>query len=82
VVNLNDVVTPLQDYDLKEIEKFIKKVKREKNIIVIIFIHRGREYFLEPTKRQIELGHKFIDWGADLVVGSHPHVIQPLEIYK
>jgi len=82
IINLNDVVTPLQDYDLKELEKFVKRNKSNPDTIVIIFIHRGREYFLNPTERQIELWHKFIDWGADLVVGSHPHVIQPLEIYK
>ncbi len=81
IINLNDVVNPLQQKDLKQIENFIKKNKNSKTII-IIFIHWWREYFLESTKRQIELWHKFIDWGADLVVGSHTHTIQPMEIYK
>ena len=31
---------------------------------------------------KISLGHQTIDWGADLVLGHHPHVLQELEIYK
>jgi poly-gamma-glutamate synthesis protein (capsule biosynthesis protein) len=31
---------------------------------------------------QIEMGHRAIDFGADLVVGHHPHVVQPIEVYK
>ncbi len=35
-----------------------------------------------PTRQQEELARKMIDAGADLIVGSHPHVIQPLEQYR
>ena len=31
---------------------------------------------------QVELGHQAIDWGADLVLGHHPHVLQEIEVYK
>ena len=81
ILNLNDVVSSLQGNDLKNIENYIKKNKKLNNL-VLIFIHRWREYFLKPTKRQIELWHKFIDWWADLVVWSHTHTIQPMEVYK
>lgn len=39
----------------------------------------GTEYALEPTAEQKELYHKMIDWGADVVLGGHPHVIEPSE---
>jgi poly-gamma-glutamate synthesis protein (capsule biosynthesis protein) len=39
------------------------------------------EYALEPTRDQVELAHQMIDAGADMIVGSHPHVVQPLENY-
>ncbi len=49
---------------------------------VIVFSHWGEEYTHEPTARQRESAHAFIDAGADVVIGAHPHVVQPLEIYK
>jgi poly-gamma-glutamate synthesis protein (capsule biosynthesis protein) len=50
--------------------------------ILVVIMHWGIEYQYAPTPEQIELGRYAIDWGADLVVGHHPHVVQPMEIYK
>ncbi|MNP14413.1 Capsule biosynthesis protein CapA [compost metagenome] len=44
--------------------------------------HWGEERALSPIPNQTELAHQFVDAGADLVVGAHPHVIQGLEQYK
>ena len=49
--------------------------------LVIVCPHWGVEYALQPTREQVEIAHQMIDAGADLVVGSHPHVVQPLEKY-
>ena len=49
--------------------------------LVIVCPHWGVEYASRPTQTQIRLAHRMIDAGADLVVGSHPHVVQPLEQY-
>lgn len=47
---------------------------------VVLYAHWGEEY--EPvTGRQKELAREFVDAGADLVVGSHPHIVQEHEIY-
>jgi len=59
----------------------IKKIRSESDILVV-FSHWGVEYSLAPTDGQKELAHQFIDAGADLVVGAHPHVIEPVEIYN
>jgi poly-gamma-glutamate capsule biosynthesis protein CapA/YwtB (metallophosphatase superfamily) len=48
---------------------------------VIVFLHWGKEYSLFPTEDQSTFSRSLIDAGADVVVGSHPHVIQGLEIY-
>jgi poly-gamma-glutamate synthesis protein (capsule biosynthesis protein) len=45
-------------------------------------MHNGIEYMPKPSKSQIEFAHAAIDCGATLVVGHHPHVIQPEEHYK
>src|SRR5208282_6329741 len=42
--------------------------------LVIVCPHWGVEYALQPTGDQVELAHQMIDAGADLIVGSHPHV--------
>ena len=49
---------------------------------IIVFTHWGNEYWNEASNRQKELGRQFIDSGADIVIGSHPHVVEPFEMYK
>ncbi len=48
----------------------------------VVYLHVGTEYALEPDKNQIYYSRLAIDAGADLVLGSHPHVAQSVEIYK
>lgn len=50
--------------------------------LVIVSLHSGKEYSLTPTPFQISFAKEAIDEGADLVVGHHPHVVQPVEQYK
>lgn len=50
--------------------------------VVIVSLHWGVEYAPRPDRRQVELAHQMIDAGADLIVGGHPHVVQPLEEYR
>jgi poly-gamma-glutamate synthesis protein (capsule biosynthesis protein) len=50
--------------------------------VKIICIHWGDEYAEYPSPQQIELAHRFVDCGAQVVLGHHPHVIQGVERYK
>jgi len=59
----------------------INKIKGECDYTVL-FAHWGDEYIKTPNARQISLAHMFVDAGADLVIGAHPHVVQTHEIYK
>jgi poly-gamma-glutamate synthesis protein (capsule biosynthesis protein) len=67
----------------EKIFEIIKKTRNSnlKKILIVIF-HWGNEYQLKSSNEQKELAHKVIDAGADLVIGSHPHVIQEIEKYK
>ncbi len=58
------------------------KAASEISDMVIVNIHWGVEYTHTPTDRQRELAQKLADWGADIIVGTHPHVIQPVEYVK
>jgi len=46
----------------------------------IVSLHWGFEYELFPTPRQMQLARRIVRAGADVVVGSHPHVVQPAEV--
>ncbi len=59
----------------------IEKIRPHADLVVVSF-HWGAELLTAAKDYQIELGHQAIDWGADLVLGSHPHVLQELEVYK
>ncbi len=50
--------------------------------IVIVSYHWGDDRKYTPNERQVPLGHATIDAGADLVLGHHSHVINPIEEYK
>ena len=50
--------------------------------VVVVSVHWGVEYTHEPTDRQRDVAHAMIDAGADIVIGNHPHWIQPVELYK
>ena len=49
---------------------------------VIVFAHWGEEYKTRSNAAQREAARAFIDAGADLVIGAHPHVVQEHEVYK
>lgn len=60
----------------------IKKAKKTGSDYVIVNFHWGIERNTLPTKDDQDLAHFAIDNGADVIVGHHPHVLQPVEIYK
>lgn len=60
----------------------IKKLDTDGCPYIVLFAHWGDEYESKQNSRQEPLAHEFIDAGADLVIGAHPHVVQPIEIYK
>ncbi len=68
-------------YDTAPVINEIQKVKKECDYLVV-YIHWGIERNTQPESYQRDMGHQYIDAGADLVVGSHPHVLQGIESYN
>jgi len=66
--------------DLKTVQNATRLAANAVDILVVSF-HYGDEYRLEATHRQKELAHAAIDAGARVVVGHHPHVVEPVEEY-
>jgi poly-gamma-glutamate synthesis protein (capsule biosynthesis protein) len=59
----------------------IAKVRPEVDA-VLVSVHWGVEYMEAPRQSEIDLAHQWFDAGADVIIGSHPHILQPLEIYR
>ncbi|AIQ28921.1 hypothetical protein P40081_12650 [Paenibacillus sp. FSL P4-0081] len=68
-------------YDSAEALKAIAAAKQQADLVVVV-VHWGKERMEQYDKTQQTLGHSFIDAGADLVMGGHPHVLQGIEPYK
>tara|TARA_B100000073_G_scaffold320421_1_gene300104 strand:+ start:12858 stop:13688 length:831 start_codon:yes stop_codon:yes gene_type:complete len=50
--------------------------------LIVICCHWGEDFYLFPTTLQTRLARRLVDLGADMIVGCHPHVKQPVEMYK
>lgn len=68
----------LSDLDEDKMKTEIERAEKEADI-TIIMPQMGVEYQIEPTEEQKKLYHKMIDWGADIIFGGHPHVVEPAE---
>ena len=66
----------------KEMTDNIAAARAEGAQLVIVYVHWGQEHEYDITEGQQTAGRAAIDAGADLVVGSHPHVVQGWEVYQ
>lgn len=55
---------------------------REETDFVLVFVHWGTEYGQQPDEFQRKWSEVFLEGKADVVVGTHPHALQPLEILQ
>ena len=67
--------------DVQDMTQEIQALRDQGAELVIVAPHWGTEGSYRPTQEQIDVGHAAIDAGADIVWGSHPHVLQPVEEY-
>lgn len=74
---LNTYVSKINE---SEIEKGIKDSIAYGNDFTLVVVHWGYEYHIEPSSFQKDLAKKMSKWGADVVIGGHPHVMQPTEM--
>ena len=77
-ISKEDYDNHLSDLNEDKMKTEIERAEKEADITVIM-PQMGIEYQLEPTEEQKQLYHKMIDWGADIIFGGHPHVVEPAE---
>lgn len=71
----------MSDLDENRIKEEIEYAEKVADI-TLVMPHMGVEYQLSPTPEQKALYHRMIEWGADLVIGGHPHVVEPTEVVE
>ncbi len=81
-----DTVKDKEYYDTQFLmdltDQCIADVKKKGAKLILVNFHWGVETKYTPSTQQKELGHHAIDAGANLVIGHHPHRIQPVEYYN
>jgi poly-gamma-glutamate synthesis protein (capsule biosynthesis protein) len=82
----SDVVNLLNTFSYEYIEEDLSKIKAQVDEMkskgaeaIVFFIHWGNEYERVPNVHQIRIANALCDYGVDIILGSHPHVIQPIE---
>ena len=75
-----DFVINLIDEEI--IEQDILKAKNKNVDVVLVHLHYGSEYNREPSDYQKKIVKKIIELGADIIIGGHPHVIQPFDFFE
>ena len=64
----------------EKIEQQIAEMKQDGAESTVLYIHWGNEYQITENKYQNEIAQKLCNFGIDVIVGGHPHVIQPVEL--
>ena len=78
---LNEVRFNDTPCDFTLIEQLIASAKAQKADIITLHAHWGWEFELYPHPKTVEYAHKLAEMGVDVIVGTHPHVSQPMEKY-
>lgn len=65
--------------DIEQIKEDIANAKQRGAEYILVSLHFGLEYHRQPSEKQIQIAHQVLEAGADAILGSHPHVLQPIQ---
>jgi len=82
IVNVAKLLPRDGEADISLLQRQISYCRAENCDMIIASLHWGYEFEFFPRKRQIEIAHTIVEWGADMIVSHHPHVVQPIEYYQ
>ena len=78
LINSFNPAKPQAFYD--ELESNIKAMKEMGAEVIVVYVHWGEEYQLAQNTKQQEIAQAICDLGADVIIGGHPHVVQPIDL--
>ena len=78
-INLNTFSYNKLDKGLEEMKALVEEMKNQGAEFIVFGMHWGVEYNIEPSKYQVKISEALNEYGVDLILGSNPHVVQPIE---
>lgn len=63
------------------VKKDIQALKKQGADIIVVYPHWGTEYNIGYDKMEDNISQKLCDMGADVIIGGHPHVVEPVKVY-
>ena len=77
----------INSFDYGQLNKFYEEIgaqfeamKAEGAEAIVVYMHWGEEYQLKPTDYQVKIAQQLCDMGVDVIVGGHPHVVEPVDL--
>lgn len=82
IVNRTRLNAHVDEIDFSLLRAQLAHAAAERADFTIVQLHWGLEFELYPRPAQLAVAHRIAELGADLIVGHHPHVVQPMELYR
>ena len=64
------------------LETQIAEMRQQGAEAIVLYIHWGQEYKLEPNSYQTSMAQRLCDLGVDVIIGGHPHVVEPVALLE
>ena len=84
-----DAAVHVNTFDYDYLSRFYTEVEGELSAmraggadVTVVFLHWGDAYSLHPSENQKAIAQKLCDLGVDVIIGSHPNVVQPMELLR
>ncbi len=72
----------VEKLNILNLKKRIKEARAKGADVIFVYFHFGKEYRTTPTKTEKYFARKAAEFGADIIIASHPHVVQPAEFIR
>ena len=82
LVNRTNLNAEVDAVDFRQFERQIRYARQHQADLVVALLHWGMEHEYYPRPAQLAVAHHLAELGVDVIIGHHPHVVQPMESYR
>ena len=79
-LNIMNLCDPSSPIDYSKVREHIRRARLERAQLIICSLHWGHEFEMYPTYHMMKVARHLVSLGVDVIMGHHPHVLQPFEI--
>jgi poly-gamma-glutamate synthesis protein (capsule biosynthesis protein) len=81
-LNLLNLCDPSKPTDYSLVEEHVRQARAEQAELIVCSLHWGHEFEMYPTRHMMTIARQLVARGVDVIMGHHPHVVQPFEIIE